>query len=458
MNRKNLGISMIFTMFLYIFSFFCSANSGVVASSKRQFVPINISGQFNSNAIYGKGDNWKTDFNYSQSTEQTWRKLGVDGRRVLYTEENATHYGDEDESYCFPNSGMDNIGNVPFEYNANTGNDCIKLNKYLNDTNVNINIGNLKVKNLYMIATCGNLDVGRVSEANVKFFGEDGNAISSYSQTLEVYDWYDTNNIEISKNNSGAILDYKKYNTILMPYTNYSNNGATISCYRLDNFNNESTKFDQTISKINVQFEGKVPDSSQTSRYGYQENACFDIFAITAELEWDEEISISDISYNQFKINFGPGGTTGDIYVSETEGINIRDMETNKSFPYTKSVTEGRHYCTLHNSNTNAYYYFIVDTKKSLKLVLDLPQNLVYNGLPHQMILSSIIKDAKNNIRTDTDLPTVYLRINKSNQTDNPDWKTSENLNNITATDAGTYYVYYYIDNLGDYVDITQQT
>lgn len=443
----SVSLCLIFYIFLFAGNFggnSCNASHGLDGSI-RKFVPINISNDFNSNGIWGTDDS-----EWEELQASTESPKGVDaGAKVFYTAASDRNNG----TGGLPADGKITIGNIPFNFNILKGYDNIKLSSAINVKTANIILGGIKVKNLYILGAAGSVGTANESKAGIKIYNENDEEIKEYAQELDVYDWCDTSDMDTVKGkDESSIVDYKGYYARHMSNSSYPENVHTLQCYRLNKFSG-NTFIDKKINKFEINFTGE----------GSTENACFTIFAVTAEVEPDEDenITISDVKYNQLKIACGTSGEK-QVKISTTEGANNEGiMENTAAFPYTKSgLDEGTtYYCTIYDQDKNAYYYFAVTTKKSLKIVVQAPSGLVYNGAAQQLIIGCSTLDANNAARPEAEntllKANIYLRVMNAEGTPIHDtgWYNLNSLTNLTATNAGTYSVYYYLneDNLSDY-------
>ena len=451
--KRFLSVSLCLIFYIFLFAGNFGGNSVCSAAERatvKKYVPIDISGQYNSNAIWGNGDSWGSDF----ATTNQDRTKGVDGAFAFYTNSNHNN--------GMPDDGRATIGGIPFNFNSQSGNDCIKLCPALERTTCDINICDIKVKNIYIIGTAGAINTKFTSEAGIEIYDKSDNEITKYSQTLDVYDWYDETTLgSVKGTEQSSIEDYKKYGdraVVKNESGDYAYSNACIQCWRLNKFSG-NTFGDEEIGKIKVTFNGNRTKKEDKSKDIYSE-CCFTIFAVTAEVEPDEDenITISDVKYNQLKIACG---TSGDkqVKISTTEGLSNESMET-KMFPYTHKADEGTtYYCTIYDKTKKAYYYFDITAKKSLKIVVQTPSGLVYNGAAQQLVTGCSTLDANGNPRpADEDellKPNIYLRIENSTGTPahKTDWYNLNSLANLTATNAGIYNIYYELDKgaLSDY-------
>ena len=440
--KRFLSVSLCFLFYFILFAgnfcgnSVCDASHG--ASSIRKFIPIDISSNFNSNAIWGKGDSWD-DF----ATQVTDRRKGVDGAYAFYTNSNHNSNG-------MPDDGRATIGGIPFNFHSQNGDDCIKLCPALNQTTHDVNIGGIKVKNIYIIGTAGAINTGYTSEAEVKIYDKSNNEITKYAQKLDVYDWYDQTTLDNVKGKErSSIVDYKRYGDRAVN-GDYIYSNACVQCWRLNKFSDSDTTFDnEEIGKINVTFNGnKTKKTDGSSSIGPE--CCFTIFAVTAEVKYDDNIKISDVKHNSFKIACETEGEKK-VKITTTEGLNSEGMTTVR-LPYTQIVAEGINYCTIYDPDKNAYYYFAITTKKSLKLVVQTHSNLVYNGAAQKLVTEVQTLNAEGNPRPEDEntllKANIYLRIINVPGTPIRDtgWHNLNYLANLTATNAGTYNVNYYID------------
>ena len=290
----------------------------------------------------------------------------------------------------------------------------------------------------------------------IKFYDKNSNEITKYAQKLDVYDFFDSEQMSQCKGkNESSILDYKHYGTKSLKGVYENDMKFYMQCWRLNKFQEGSTFGDEEISKINVGFEGKGIKKSDFKPVEVS-GACLTVFAITAEVEYDNNI-VSNAKYNSFQIACETAGNK-QIKISETSGLNNEDM-TPVTFPYTYvGLDEGQtYYCTVYDSDKNAYYYFEVKTKKSLNLKALAPPK-IFNGSLQSLINSVQILDVNNNdLSSDNNFKSnIYLRLEAANfNTENYEtgWHDLNNLVNLKATNAGIYYVYYFIDidNLPEY-------
>ena len=294
---------------------------------------------------------------------------------------------------------------------------------------------------------------GSSVNADIKFYDNSDNEIAKYRQTLDVYDWYNEQIISQKGTKESSIYDYKHYVVRRLDGTYLHGDNTYVQCWRLNKFSESGFgEFDDTeITRINITFDDKV------------NGACLTIFAITAEVEYDNNITLSDVKHDSFKIECGTEDSK-QVKISTTEGADnegIMNSSNTVTFPYTKSgLDEGTtYYCTIYDDDKKAYYYFSVTTKKSLKIVVQTPSGLVYNGAAQQLVTGFSTLDASNHEYSGDELNLlkshIYLRIKNATGTPTRDtgWYNLNSLANLTATNAGTYSVYYYLDEdkLGDY-------
>ena len=469
--KRFLSVSLCFIFYIFLFASnfggnSCNAAHGLDGSIKK-FIPINISNDFNSNEIWGIDEDWSkiTKRWGHYYTKAPGRNNNADG---------------------LPTDGKITISNIPFNLkvksdsvsNSNSDNDdCINVS---NDTVVEINFSTpIKVKNLYIIGTLNGFNPStheNPDNFNVEFYDEKSNNITQYTQNLDAYDWCyprkdtsitrDKETIEVKgletiietgksgescESDESSLMGYKDYNVRNEDKEGqvvYFSGKPAMQCWRLNKFNSDNTSFESNqISKITF----KKTDSTTPSNLM--------IFGVTAEVEYDNNITLSDIKHDSFKINCGTEGNK-QVKISTTEGLDNEGM-TPTEFPYTPTVTEGTNYLTIYDGDKNSYYYFKVTTKKSLKLAVRTQSGLVYNGAAQQLIKEVLTLDANNNPRpADADedellKANIYLRIENATGTPTHDtgWHNLNELENLTATNAGTYIVYYYVDEdaLSDY-------
>lgn len=452
--KRFLSVSLCLIFYIFLFAGNFGGNSvcsAAESSTIKKYVPIDISNKFNSNAIWGNGDDWEEQFKSQDSIdageENKLRELGVDGTRAFYTKCNHNENNVPDDG-GMPDDGRLTIGGVPFNFNASSGKDCIKFCPKLDFLSKSVDLGNVKVKNLYVMGTAGAILTGSSVNADIKFYDNSDNEIAKYRQTLDVYDWYNEQIISQKGTKESSIYDYKHYVVRRLDGTYLHGDNTYVQCWRLNKFSESGFgEFDDTeITRINITFDDKV------------NGACLTIFAITAEVEYDNNITLSDVKHDSFKIECGTEGSK-QVNISTTKGLNSESMTT-AVFPYTPEAYEGTTYhCTIYDDDKKAYYYFDVTTKKSLKLVVQTPSGLVYNGAAQQLVTGCLTLDAHGAARPadENDLlkSNIYLRI--ENATGTPAHKTGwYNLNslaNLTATNAGTYNIYYELDKgaLSDY-------
>ena len=442
--KRFLSVSLCFIFYIFLFAGnfggnSCNAAHGLDGSIKK-FIPINISSNFNSNEIWGIDEDWSkiTKRWGHYYTKAPGRNNNADG---------------------LPTDGKITISNIPFNLkvksdsvsNSNSDNDdCINVS---NDKVVEINFSTpIKVKNLYILGTLNGLDPSAYENPDnfdVKFYDENDTIIEKYTQILDAYDWcysrYELN--QIIKAGTSSLVGYKDYNVRNEDSGGqavYYGSNPAMQCWRLNKFT-DNTSFDKEIKKIKFNKNG-----SSTSNLM--------IFGVTAEVEYDNNITLSDIKHDSFKIACE---TSGDkqVKISTTEGLNSESMET-KMFPYTHKADEGTtYYCTIYDKTKKAYYYFDVTAKKSLKIVVRAPSNLVYNGAAQRLVTEVQTLDVNGAARP-VDKNTllkanIYLRVMNAEGTPIHDtgWYNLNSLANLTATNAGTYIVYYYVDEdaLSDY-------
>ena len=421
-----------------------------------KFAPIDVSGYFNSNEIWGMGEAWNN----------------INSRWGHYYTKDPERNNNADG---LPVDGKITISDIPFNVNTSNGNDCINVS---NNTAVEINFSTpIKVKNLYIIGTLNGFNPStheNPDNFNVEFYDENSNKITQYTQNLDAYDWCyprkdtsimrDKKTIEVKgletiietgksgescESDESSLVGYKDYNVRNEDKEGqvvYFSGKPAMQCWRLNKFDNDNTSFeDNQISRITFQKTDNTTPSNLM------------IFGVTAELE--EDLNVSDIKHDQFKIACGSGiSGNKQVKISTTEGPNNEGM-TDATFPYTPTVSEGTNYCTIYDSDKNAYYYFEVTTKKSLQLVVKIPSGLVYNGAAQQLVTGVATLNANDAARPESEntllKANIYLRIKNATGTSELDtgWCNLNSLANLTAINAGTYNIYYYIDedNLGDY-------
>ena len=454
----------------------------------RKFIPINLTFSEPGNGIWGNGDDWNTKF-ATESAEVTEefksRQFGVDGTRAFYTKSNyeqsvesissssqtVNNHIPDDGSYIpnqnipesgLPDDGRCTIGGIPFNFNSENGDDCIKFCPELQMKNYDISLASLKgfkIKNLYIMGTGGAILDNHMATATIKFYDTDENELNKYEQTLNIYDWYNKAKMEEAKGNLDSHLwDYKNYGVRNLDIRDggYDETGTHIQCWRLNKFSdNLSGSFeDEQLGKINIDFNVSLRDSNVD--YTYHDGCCFVIFAVTAEVEYDDNITLSDIKHDSFRIYCKTSGNK-QFKIKTNSGVNNENMKTLR-FPYTYSGAnnDSTYYCTIYDPDKNAYYYFEVKTKKMLNLLIS-SSNKVYNGKKQQLIDKvKIIDTETNNVLADTSVygnnefkDNVYLRIESPNsniKNYETRWFNLSNLDKLTAANAGTYYIYYYIE------------
>ena len=441
--KRFLSVSLCLIFYIFLFAGNFGGNSVCSAAERatvKKYVPIDIRSNFNSNGIWGTDDSeWEE---LQASTESS---KGVDsGSKVFYTAASDRNNG----TGGLPADGKITIGNIPFNFNILKGYDNIKLSSAINVETANIILGGIKVKNLYILGAAGSVGTANKSKAGIKIYNENDEEIKEYAQELDVYDWCDTSDMDTVKGkDESSIVDYKGYYARHMSNSSYPENVHTLQCYRLNKFSG-NTFIDKKINKFEINFTGE----------GSTQDACFTIFAVTAEVEDDGNITLSDVKHGSFKIECGTEDSK-QVKISDTKGLNNEGMTT-ALFPYTHEANEGTpYYCTIYDDDKKVYYYFSVTTKKSLKLVVRAPSNLVYNGASQQLVTGCLTLNANGAARPVDEntllKANIYLRVMNAEGTPIHDtgWYNLNSLANLTATNAGTYSVYYYLDEdkLGDY-------
>lgn len=458
--KRFLSVSLCLIFYIFLFAgnfggnFVCSATE---SATVKKYVPIDISSNFNTNEIWGIDEDWSN----------------ITGRWGHYYTKAP---GRNNNADGLPTDGKITISNIPFNINVSSGNDCINVSSSTTGT---INFSTpIKVKNLHVLGTLNGLNSGKYTNPdnfNVEFYDENNNEITQYTQILDAYDWcYPRKDGVVTRDNitkkvrgletiissgisgetvgsdKSSLVGYKNYNVRNADKEGqavyYSSNPA-MQCWRLNKFTDDSTSFEDNQIKT-IKFN-KIDESLSNLM----------IFGITAEVEPDENdnITISDVKYNQLKIACGTSSNK-QVKIFTTEGLDNEGMTTTE-FPYNPTVTEGTNYCTIYDPDKNAYYYFAVTTKKSLKIVVQTPSGLVYNGAAQQLVTGCSTLDANGNPRpADEDellKPNIYLRIENSTGTPahKTDWYNLNSLENLTATNAGIYNIYYELDKgaLSDY-------
>lgn len=441
--KRFLSVSLCLIFYIFLFAGNFGGNSVCSAAERatvKKYVPIDISSNFNSNGIWGTDDS-----EWEELQASTESPKGVDsGSKVFYTAASDRNNG----TGGLPADGKITIGNIPFNFNILKGYDNIKLSSAIDVETANIILGGIKVKNLYILGAAGSVGTANKSKAGIKIYNENDEEIKEYAQELDVYDWCDTSDMDTVKGkDESSIVDYKGYYARHMSNSSYPENVHTLQCYRLNKFSG-NTFIDKKINKFEINFTGE----------GSTQDACFTIFAVTAEVEDDGNITLSDVKHDSFKIECGTEDSK-QVNISKTKGLSNESMET-KMFPYTHKADEGTtYYCTIYDKTKKAYYYFDVTAKKSLKIVVQTPSGLVYNGAAQQLVTGFSTLDASNHEYSGDELNLlkshIYLRIKNATGTPTRDtgWYNLNSLANLTATNAGTYSVYYYLDEdkLGDY-------
>ena len=455
---------LVFYIFLFMNSFggnfLCSATDSTTVTPTK-YVPIDITGnEVNANAIWGTADNWN-DFKNSVPDNITSNEdkdayknynHGVDGYAAYYTKshnETESH----NETGGIPNDGKVSVGNIPFQIKASWNNDCVRLG-WGNDQQFTkqINLSTSNIKNLYILGVTAGNSPNKISPPTKFWYTVSSDSSQGTKKVANLYNYFanpstwgnDANIIGYTQNYHVRTCSREIYRP-----TSDSDDKPNMQCCKLDT---SGLTLDNN-NKLTIEYHTSN-DSSENDGKGQ----FLVIFAITAEVEYDNNITLSDVKHDSFKIACE---TSGDkqVKISTTKGLNSESMTT-AVFPYTPEAYEGTtYYCTIYDDTKKAYYYFEVMTKKSLKLVAQIPSGLVYNGAAQQLVTGCSTLNANDAARPESEntllKANIYLRIKNATGTSELDtgWCNLNSLANLTAINAGTYNIYYYIDedNLGDY-------
>ena len=467
--KRFLSVSLCLIFYIFLFAGNFGGNSvcsAAESSTIKKYVPIDLSGNFNRDAIWGTGDDWDTQFknNVDNTTSDDYKDAykvdyhGVDGYAAFYTTNSGRNYG----IGGLPTDGKVSVGNIPFHLNTSGDNDCLRLgwgnekifqkeiNLKMNDTT---NITN--ITNLYILGITAGKSPNGTSPPTQFWYTVSSDSSQGSKTESNLYNYFaNPSTWENDINNDTNIVGYtQNYHVrtcsrgVYRPNENLQDK-PNMQCCKL---NTEGLTWDNN-NKLTIEYHTANGDDA------YGKGQFLVIFAVTAEVEYDNNITLSDIKHDSFKIECGTEGSK-QVKISTTKGLNSESMTT-AVFPYTPEAYEGTtYYCTIYDDTKKAYYYFEVMTKKSLKLVAQIPSGLVYNGAAQQLVTGCSTLNANDAARPESEntllKANIYLRIKNATGTPTRDteWCNLNSLANLTAINAGTYNIYYYIDedNLGDY-------
>ena len=457
--KRFLSVSLCLIFYIFLFTgnfggnFVCSATE---SATVKKYVPIDLSGNFNRNAIWGTGDDWDTQFkngvpdNITSDPDKDAYKVGyhgVDGYAAYYAKSN-------NEIGGIPNDGKISVGDIPFHLNASGGDDCIRLGWGDTQTLIQkINLGTNKIKNLYILgATTGSAPDETPPPTQFWYTINSSQNTQQHNidnaRTANLYNYFENSStLENDTNIVGYTQNYYIRTCSRQVYRPTDESGnPNMQCCKL---NTEGLTLDNN-NKLTIEYHTANDDDAN-----YGKGQFLVIFAVTAEVEYDNNITLSDIKHDSFKIECGTEGSK-QVNISTTKGLNSESMTT-AVFPYTPEAYEGTTYhCTIYDDDKKAYYYFAVTTKKSLKIVVQTPSGLVYNGAAQQLVTQVQTLDAHDAARPESELKSnIYLRIENATGTPTRDtgWHNLNSLENLTATNAGIYNIYYELDKgaLSDY-------
>lgn len=474
-------ICLIFYIFLFANNFGNINQTCKAADTGTTFIPlVNIKDSFNGHAIWWPNDDWDTYFdngaipeNWNQSIDE-YKNLshGLDGYSAFYTSDPDRNNG----VGGLPTDGKVTIGGVPFILQQNENKkDCIRLNSttpsinpislsYLFANNTNTTNKSLKFKNIYVMGVVAGPNAGNAFKINGSYNYYNGSTYEEHNYGGDdvigsLYDYFaNTDNDTIGGNSYTRDYYVRKCNANYWINNNQSDIQYRPNNTELSNPNIQCCKIDTKSAQLQT-LGVSYSDASNGEQF-----CC--IFAITAEVETD--LVASDITYRGFELDF----LDNDQYTIRSKRLeaSVEPIFNNCAF-YSNDDNNGIGYTSYlfkHCKQNTTYYCRVtkMDDTYSYLTVKTLPGRRLkltayttpkkYNGTQQRLIDSVEIMDAGTsdnpeniNISTYSDYETfkenIYLRIKNSNY--DTGWHNLNYLNSLTAMNAGTYYVYYFIDD-----------
>lgn len=487
--------------------------AGETINGDTTLIPLmKINALFNGHAIWWPDDDWNTQFKnnmpsnshdngqpgYGKSDDEYKEyNHGIDGYGAFYS--NVPDRNDDQGG--LPADGILNIGDVPFIFQQNSnGTDCIRLSKdnsstsfcfpdrhYSTTTSTSTIyeegfLGyDAKYKNLYVTGLVG----GDVNNSNVNYhfnaydLRSDSNRrkllyeTTNSSNPRHFLDYFSsTTNLNNDKQTTGGIYNYTQ---------NYGIRQLTRdTLYRPNDLQSDPPNIQ--CSKVSVSDNKKIQDLkiSLTNPNSLSNNQYLCIFGITAEIATD--LQATDITSDSFLVSYKnssqkikklelcemyPDFDTNDTTIKQIDktysGSNI---ENTKSIVYCRPNTI---YYVRTTDESGYMSYLRVKTvgneenKRTANFKIT-GKNRIFNGQDQLLITEAELLDdwsdlgldaIENLLETNIFRLNVYLKLTNSSVDDGSEtystgWWNINNLDKLKAKNAGTYYLYYYVNKNND--------
>ena len=460
-------------------------------SGSTTMIPLTgINNLFNGHVIWGPGDDWDADFKNNPPSQlnnnpellDKYKEIdhGLDGYGAFYTfnpDRNGGGGGLPPDGEVTID-GDSSSGDIPFIVKQNdNGRDCIRLDKNHPETNVCSNLleSGTTYKNLYILGTLagGSSDPKTVTVSTT--YGS-----SSYTKTYAnqgpFYNYLTpTEDLERYKSN-GQLFDYtRKYGIRQLTRDNI---------YRPND--SQTTPASLQCTKIPITSGYETLKSIKITANGLEDEQYLCIFGLTAQITTvfsSNYISSTDIDIQSTGISY-----------TKTFGF-FESPDFNNSVPFLSgSATSGNRFSTGFLPNTTYYYrvtrssspyayYLRVKTlmppnNNKRKLNLDfngfnkffngLKQRLVnepnikYIGPPFSQHYCTLTSTTYTGIPYERDVSNhdilksnIFARLSDAKTENDPEtfntgWHDLNHIDQLCAVNAGTYYVYYYINQNND--------
>ena len=461
-------------------------------SGSTTMIPLTgINNLFNGHVIWGPGDDWDADFKNNPPSQlnnnpellDEYKEIdhGIDGYGAFYTfnpDRNGGGGGLPPDGEVTID-GDSSSGDIPFIVKQNdNGRDCIRLEKQNPSTQLcsDLLAAGTKYQNLYILGT---LAGGNSSNKSCTVETGYGSGSSKVSYSCEFFDYLTpTANLETYKAN-GQLFDYtQKYGIRQL---------TRDSIYRPND--SQTTPVNLQCVKIPITNSSyKTIKSIKITANDLEDDQYLCIFGVTADIT--TKLPAPYVTSNEFQIDITQDSFTvyeafQSPYFSISNRYDYISIKSNIHYLWDWELLPNKNYYLRFTRSTNnpIYYYLRVKTlippnnkKRTLNLAFDgftqmfngQYQNLInapkvtyikppfshtfadsvgytYTGIPYECNVS------------DQDLfkSNIFVRLSDAKTENDPEtfntgWHDLNHIDQLCALNAGTYYVYYYINQNND--------